>query len=50
MAKIFEVYRGSGNEDLVEVIVADDYDEAERDARRMGYDPRRGYRIVEVEE
>lgn len=44
----FEVYRESGYLDLVAVILARTYEEAEMKARRMGYG--KDFRIVEVEE
>ena len=45
--KEFEIYRGDDWTDLVAVIRARTYEEAERKARKLGYGE--GFRIVEVE-
>lgn len=46
--KEFEVYRECGYLDLVAVIHANTYEEAEHKARKLGYG--KGFRIEEVEE
>lgn len=46
--KEFEVYRETGYLDLVAVIKAWCYEEAVKEARKMGYG--KGFRIEEVEE
>ena len=46
--KEFEVYREEGYLDMVAVIRARTYEEAERKARMLGYGE--GFRIVEVSE
>lgn len=45
--KEYEVYRESGYLDLVAVIKANTYEEAQQEARKMGYG--KEFRIVEVE-
>lgn len=46
--KEFEIYRRCGYLDLVAVVYARTYEEAEDEARRIGYDPVH-FRIQEVD-